>query len=422
MRFFLVSLVVFGSGSRAYPAYQQVLIPVMREIKTSSAPSVTEWKTFVRTADFEGIPYVSLVQMAELLNGHLRWYPVARNVELSVHSETIRFPYHSSRAWINGRPQRLERPAVKNDDGFWVPLSFFASPAFFHATRTKLQWPPASKRRVATSSPAASGGGSKNPAKAAGGRIDSPPEAAGNDDQKALAPPRSAHAVRRIVIDPGHGGKDPGAVGPHGIEEKTVNLQLALDLAETLRDRDGYEVLLTRMEDAFVPLEARSALANAQNADLFISIHCNASLSSKLKGFEVYFLSETASDPHADAVARFENAPLALEGKPVPSPRQVKAVLRSLVKTANINDASALGTLVDRSVGGRLSEPSLGVKQAGFYVLRGAEMPAILIETGFLSNAQEERLLQDDAFRQKLVEGIAAGIAGYDERKQKERR
>jgi N-acetylmuramoyl-L-alanine amidase len=176
------------------------------------------------------------------------------------------------------------------------------------------------------------------------------------------------------------------------------------------------------MDDTFIPLAARAALANRQNADLFISIHCNASLSSKLKGFEVYFLSETASDPHADAVARLENAPLALEGKTVPTPNQVTAVLRSLVKTANINEASALGSLIDHHLGRRLSEPSLGVKQAAFYVLRGAEMPAILIETGFLSNAEEERLLQNDAFRKKLIEGIAAGILAYDDRKRQERR
>jgi N-acetylmuramoyl-L-alanine amidase len=100
----------------------------------------------------------------------------------------------------------------------------------------------------------------------------------------------------------------------------------------------------------------------------------------------------------------------------------VAAVLRSLVKTANINEASALGVLVDRRLGEHLSEPSLGVKQAAFYVLRGAEMPAILIETAFLSNKKEEQLLQDASFRRKFAQGLAEGISAYDERKQKERR
>ena len=227
--------------------------------------------------------------------------------------------------------------------------------------------------------------------------------------------------IKRIVIDPGHGGRDPGAAGLGGAPEKDINLRLAQALADTLRETYGFEVLLTRMDDSFVPLEERAQLANKHNADLFISLHCNASKSPKRKGFEVYFLSEHASDSHADSVARLENAVLALEGKEVPAPNRVSAVLRSLVKTANINEASALGSLLDRHLSDRLGEPSLGVKQAAFYVLRGAEMPAILIETGFVSNPDEERLLQDDHFRKKLVEGIAAGLVAYDALKAKER-
>src|ERR1017187_2804926 len=142
MRLFLVSLVFFGSGTRAHSAYQQQLIPIVREIKTSSAPSVTEWKTFVQTANYGGAEYVSLVQVAELLNGHLRWAPVSKTVDLSVHNETIRFPYNSTRVWIRGRARQLAHPTVKNEDGFWVPVSFFASADFFRATRAKLDWPP----------------------------------------------------------------------------------------------------------------------------------------------------------------------------------------------------------------------------------------------------------------------------------------
>jgi N-acetylmuramoyl-L-alanine amidase len=419
MRVFLISLLLFGSSASVFPAYEQQLIPIVREIRTSTAPSLNQWNTFVRTTDYGGTRYVALVQVAELLNGHLRWYPVSRNVDLSVHNQTIRFPYNASWAWINGRRQNLERPSVKNEDGFWVPLSFFSSPGFFRATRTKFEWPP----KPVVVSPPPSWGRTK-----VGGQI---PEAKLNPPSQPsptrgegvpVDAVRAAHAIHRIIIDPGHGGKDPGTVGSHGIEEKTINLQVAQALAEVLRNDYHYEVLLTRMDDTFVPLEERSRIANAQNADLFISIHCNASLSAKLKGFEVYFVSEKASDPHADAVARFENASLVLEGKPVPTPRQVAAVLRSLVKTANLNESSALGSLIDKHLGTQLLEPSLGVKQAAFYVLRGAEMPAILIETGFLSNAEEEKLLQNDTFRQKLIGGIAAGVEAYDERKQKERR
>ena len=233
---------------------------------------------------------------------------------------------------------------------------------------------------------------------------------------------RAAHAVRRIVIDPGHGGKDPGTVGVHGVEEKTLNLSLAQMLAQILRDHYGYEVLLTRTDDTFIPLAQRTRIANQANADLFVSVHCNASLSARLKGFEVYFLSEKSSDAHADSVARAENAPLALEDRESPMPGQLKALLRSLVKNSNINDSSMLGSLMDHDVNHRLKTPSLGVQQANFYVLRGAEMPAVLVESGFLSNAKEEQLLQDAEFRRHLMEDVAKAIGSYDHRKQAERR
>jgi len=411
MRIFLAGFFLMASGVPSFSAYQQQLVPIFREVKTSSAPSVSEWKTFVRVADFGGSSYVSLVQMAELLDGHLRWRPVSKAVDLSVHNQTIQFSDNSSRAMINGRKQKLEVPTVKNEDGFWVPISFFASSTFFRTTQSRLEWPPKEEKKREPRDEGRVQALTKEELKS----VETTPPS-------SLDPHLSNHAIKRIVIDPGHGGKDPGAAGPHGIEEKAINLQLAQELADALRDTYDYEVLLTRMDDTFIPLAERARLANQHNADLFISIHCNASLSSKLKGFEVYFLSEDSSDPHADAVARLENAPLALEGKQAPTPSQLKNVLRSLVKNANINEASALGSLLDRHLGQRLSEPSLGVKQANFYVLRGAEMPAVLIETAFLSNAQEEKLLQDPAFHKKLIDGIAAGIAAYDERKQKERR
>jgi N-acetylmuramoyl-L-alanine amidase len=356
--------------------------------------------------------------MSALVGGHLRWYPVSKRVDLSAHDQTIRFTYDSSEAWIGGHRHRLERHTVKNEDGFWVPLSFFASNSFYKAVQTKLAWPPKEtpKPKVA-----------RTAIKATTAKTAKDVPLTSVSALSPLSPvspvsPVPMKAIRRIVIDPGHGGKDPGTIGARGTEEKAVNLKLAQELAEALREDGGYEVLMTRTDDTFIPLAQRSKLANDYKADVFVSIHCNASLSSKLKGFEVYFLSEHASDPHADATAKLENSSLALEGQKVPSPDAVSAVLRSLVKTAYINDSSELGALIDRHLGDRLSEPSLGVKQAGFYVLRGAEMPAILIETGFLSNSKEEKLLQKGSFHKKLVEGIAAGIAAYDERKQKEHR
>ncbi|HVO32507.1 MAG TPA: N-acetylmuramoyl-L-alanine amidase, partial [Elusimicrobiota bacterium] len=356
--------------------------------------------------------------------------PVSRRAELRLRGHMISFAYNSPRIAMDGRAGRMAHSTLNNPDGFWVPTSFFASASFFQLTGQRLDWPPPQPKKPASPSrPAGSAApGVSAPATPVSPTAPKPAAASAPPPAVATAPAAatplpgaSQRAIHRVVIDPGHGGKDPGAVGARGIEEKTLNLKMAQILADALRDRLGYEVLLTRTDDSFIPLEQRAQLANRYNADLFISIHCNASLSSKLRGFEVYFLSEHASDPHADAVARLENASLALEGKGSPSPRQLNALLRSLVKNANINESSALGALIVRGVDKQSSEPSVAVKQAAFYVLRGAEMPAVLIETGFLSNKRDERLLQDDDFQKQLIEGIVSGIDAYDVRKQKER-
>lgn len=389
------------AGVMAVPLQaQQELIPIIRQTRQAGKPVTTEWSTFVRVAEFDGARYASLVQIATLLNGELTSTRQGQQCDFSLGGKTIRFLANSANASLSGKPITMATPTVKNVDGFWIPLSFLASDDFFQATKVKLDWPP----RPADVAPAAA-------VKATVKSAAAPP----------AVNPLKARALKRIILDPGHGGKDPGATGPDGAFEKDINLRVALDLAETMRSTYGYEVLLTRMDDTFIPLEQRARLANKYNGDLFVSLHCNASESRKRQGFEVYFLSERASDPHSDDVARFENAVLALEGKEVPSPSRVKQVLRSLEITANINESSAVGALIDRHLADRLSEPSLGVKQAAFYVLRGAEMPAVLIEMAFISNRSQEALLQSAAFRKKMVEGIGAGIAAYDLRKQKER-
>lgn len=387
-----------AAGLLAIPLQaQQELIPIIRQSRQAGKPVLSEWSTFVRVADYDGAKYASLVQIATLLNGDLKWSQGGKQCDFLLGGKTIRFLADSSNASLSGKPITLDSPTVKNAEGFWIPLSFLGSEPFFQSTQMKLEWPrPVPMAAIPVKS-----------------TMKSPVNPVPN--------PLKARALKRIILDPGHGGKDPGATGPDGAFEKDINLRVALDLAETLRSTYGYEVLLTRMEDTFIPLEERARLANKYNGDLFVSLHCNASESRKRQGFEVYFLSERASDPHSDDVARFENAVLALEGKEVPSPSRVKQVLRSLEITANINESSAVGALIDRHLAERLSEPSLGVKQAAFYVLRGAEMPAVLIEMAFISNRAQEELLQTAAFRKKMVEGIGAGIAAYDLRKQKER-
>lgn len=236
------------------------------------------------------------------------------------------------------------------------------------------------------------------------------------DDAVASSTPAPKARRRLVVIDPGHGGKDPGATGVRGGYEKDLNLAAALELARVLRERGDMEVLLTRETDVFVPLSERSDLANAREADLFISLHCNAHNRKSEQGFEIYSVSETATDPEAEALAAKENSVLALEGKNVQD-EEAKMILLAMTKTEMINDSAAFAALATKSLDKRLDVDNRGAKQAGFYVLRGTHAPAILIEMGFITNSYDEAQLGSRAFRRKLAEGLAAGVADYAKRK-----
>ncbi|MDE2490436.1 MAG: N-acetylmuramoyl-L-alanine amidase, partial [Elusimicrobia bacterium] len=227
-----------------------------------------------------------------------------------------------------------------------------------------------------------------------------------------VAPVRAPRRRRIVVIDAGHGGKDPGTTGLRGTREKDIALKEALELAKILRERGDFKVVLTRDKDVFVPLSERSKIANDLDADMFVSLHCNASLDHRERGFEVYSISETASDPEAERIAKAENASLELEGKN-PEDETAKLILLAMTKTEMINESAPFAALVARDVSKRVDIPDRGVKHAGFYVLRGTHAPAILVEMAFLSDRKEEAELGSRRFRREMAEGIAAGIADY---------
>jgi len=229
------------------------------------------------------------------------------------------------------------------------------------------------------------------------------------------APKPATKRRRLIVIDPGHGGKDPGATGVRGTREKDVNLAAALELARVLKERGDFEVLLTRDEDVFIPLSDRSELANSRNADLFVSLHCNAAGNKRENGFEVYSVSETASDPAAEALAASENSVIEYEGKSVQD-ETAKMILLAMTKTEMINESAAFSALSAKAIGKRVDVAARGAKQAAFYVLRGTHAPAILVEMAFVSHAKDEAKLSSRRFRRTMAEGVASGIADYAKR------
>ena len=370
----------------------------------------------IREIDVAGRPCLSLEDVAKTMNGRLGVPGESNRVDLAFRSHAIQFRIDSDQAIVDGQPASLGGPVTRDGRGIWVPRSFFTSGPLTRAFQERIDLGPAEAADTADTETRRHGDTVKEPAAVS----PRPPVPASPRQTERAEPAESepAHAIRRIVIDPGHGGKDPGALGTRDTMEKSVNLWMANELADELRAHD-FEVLLTRTDDSFIPLDERAALANKHKADLFISLHCNASPGSSLNGFEVYFLSEKASSPRAEAVARLENAVLELEGKKPSS--AVQAVLQSLVKNANINRAAQLGAIINREVVGRFSQTDLGVKQAAFYVLRGAQMPAVLVELGFLSNRKEERLLNSNGYRRQLARAIAKSILEFDKKQQSAR-
>lgn len=219
-----------------------------------------------------------------------------------------------------------------------------------------------------------------------------------------------------VVIDPGHGGEDTGAKGPSGLEEKHVTLRLALGLAEALKKRDDIRVLLTRTADVFIPLEERTAFANRNGADLFISIHANAALNKDAVGIETFFLSFEATDEDARRLAAFENSAGQLGGArqaAAGAEDDLKSILLDLANTMSHHESSSFAEVVHTTMVGGTGRENRGVKQAPFTVLVGATMPAVLIEVGFISNPSEEKWLSRTDGQAKLAESIAEGILSF---------
>ena len=220
-----------------------------------------------------------------------------------------------------------------------------------------------------------------------------------------------------IVLDAGHGGHDPGAVGPHGTKEKDINLAIVLQLEKVFRKDKDYKVILTRDDDTFIPLVERANIANKNKADLFISVHCNANLNRNASGFEVYFLSEHASDNEAISTETLENSVVALEDKSDEKKTVLQNMLWSMVVNEYINESSELSSFIAAEASGRLKVPNRGLKQANFYVLRGTQMPSVLVETSYISNYTEESKLNTSSFQKSAADSIYEGVKKYYARK-----
>lgn len=216
--------------------------------------------------------------------------------------------------------------------------------------------------------------------------------------------------VKTIVVDAGHGGKDPGALGRGGLREKDVVLKVAKKVAEKLRQK-GYTVILTRTMDVFLPLEERTAIANTKKADLFVSVHVNATVNRRARGIETYYLS-LASSPEERQAAALENA---VSSKQL---GELQSILKDIMKNSKIKESRKFAGTVQASLTEGMQKrykdvKSRGVRKAPFFVLIGAQMPSILVEVGFLSNKAEEKRLRSSLYLDGLASEIAMGVDQY---------
>lgn len=243
-----------------------------------------------------------------------------------------------------------------------------------------------------------------------------------NEYLQELFPIRSSQAQRReisvpmelkrVVIDPGHGGKDPGAISRSGLQEKNVNLDIALRL-KNMFERSGVSVVMTRTYDVFIPLPRRAEIANRSGADIFISVHSNANPSRSMNGFEVYYVSGKISDyQRALSLARI-SAPQIKGSSLGSNSNDLKVTLWDMIYTNNRAESIDLAGNLCQTASRNIRVPILGVKGANYYVLKNVRIPAVLIEVGFLSNSYEERLLRDSAYRQQIAESIFEGVGRY---------
>ncbi len=238
------------------------------------------------------------------------------------------------------------------------------------------------------------------------------PATGGGAPPSGQPPPQSAFVV---VIDPGHGGDDTGALGPSGLAEKDVTLDVAKRLKARIQSEMDAEVILTRDTDKTLALDDRTSIANHNHADLYISIHANASRRGNARGAETYFLSYQATDDEARAVAAIENNTLGLE-EGVQKNGNLEMILWDLAQSAFLKESSVLAEMIQEHLNDVLDIANRGIKQAPFRVLMGATMPAVLIEVAFITSPEEEKRLKDAAFKDRLAGAIFDSVRKFHDK------
>lgn len=222
-----------------------------------------------------------------------------------------------------------------------------------------------------------------------------------------------AFKIRKIVIDAGHGGKDPGAVGRGGLYEKDVNLDIARKLRDQLQAQ-GIEVVMTRDTDVFIPLSTRAAIANDSGADFFLSVHTNAHRDRSIRGVEVYYLSNQVDDFLRAKSSRYDSLPRNISAEVYGNSADINTIIWDVIFTGNRKQSIILAKDIDKDFPLDINSFSRGIKAAQFYVLKHTKIPAVLVEVGFISNSGEEGRLKSSSYRTSIASALARKIISHN--------
>lgn len=326
---------------------------------------------------YEGVQYVPLIKLCEAYGIEWKWDSFIRTAIITKNGKIVLRP-GSDRILVNGEERKLGSPVVFTNGTVFVPVAFVKNNlGLIVEARAQIEK-----------------GFEKTPEIRTPGR----------------------YSIKSIVIDAGHGGKDPGAIGRRlRIKEKDLTLSIAKKLKRIFED-NGIGVIMTRDSDEFTPLPERVRIANSSGADLFVSIHINASRSRSMNGFECYYLSEATND-NARALEAFENATLKTgEGTVVEHSSSLDKTLWDMKLTENRRESAQLAGDICNSVDNSLVTRNRGVKTARFYVVKFTRIPSVLVEVGYLSNKFEELKLKDDSYADRMADVIAKGVLTYKNR------
>jgi N-acetylmuramoyl-L-alanine amidase len=335
--------------------------------------------------------YISLNDIGEIVGNGSFVNNKTEKIVIYVQGLKIKLSNNISFIVIDDKTYQMKSKLFKNNDQYYAPIDDFFNILLLHgAEEYSVDY---SKMSISLNSI------SKKTPESADMNVD-------------LKKEKNKWKLDTIIIDPGHGGKDPGAIGYRGTKEKDITLDVAKRLAKKIERNMKIKTILTRDEDTFIGLRERSKLANAQNGKLFISIHANSAEDQRAHGFETYLIGLNKNAAAVKTAAR-ENAVLALEGSDVEKLTDEALIKASLFQTSFANGSERFAALVQEEMNKRLQSRDRGVKQAGFYVLAYTSMPNVLIELGYISNPSEEKKLRSSQYKDALATSIYRAIEKY---------